>query len=139
MSIFFNSRLPQTIPSLKIGEQIKFIADVNEGKAYNEKTGIFTTKEDGYYKFAFTIGCSGTKENVAANLVVTKKTKTHDTIVASAATDISRPSDPLICSQASNSSIVWMASGDKAKVVISQKEAQKIAGDGVSTFSGYKL
>jgi hypothetical protein len=32
-----------------------------------------------------------------------------------------------------------MTPGDTAKVVINQKEAQKIAGDGVSTFSGYKL
>lgn len=121
------------LQTLKEGEVILFKADVNVGGCYDDKTGMFTAKIKGWYKFSFAVATSSTDTPAAVALQLNSVTMVH------AISDYQPKASPQSISQASNQLIVLMVSGDKAKVVGVHHNSGPIVGSGFTTFNGHLL
>ncbi|XP_045177134.1 uncharacterized protein LOC123537476 [Mercenaria mercenaria] len=130
MAMAFSSRLRQDLHSLDEGQPIKFTADLNEGKVYSNGTGTFTALLDGLYSFSFSVAHKNPGKPVSVHL------KINDVENVGATTDKAAPTQ---CSQASNHAVVKMMAGDTAQVVISNQQAEDIAANGFTSFSGFLL
>ena len=128
--------------SVNTGQHIPFKIDItNIGSAFDEKSSQFTCLRSGTYIFALTIACErGSYVEAYLEIISESRGKTYY-LLNSVCDHRERTilGERLYCgySQNGGTTIVSLQEGDV--VAVKSDKSGKLAGSGLSTFSGYLL
>ncbi|XP_062599638.1 cerebellin-2-like [Saccostrea cucullata] len=129
-TIAFHSSLSSDLENMANQQTVIFDkVTLNEGKCYNEKTGIFTAPEEGVYTFSWTTMTKGNKY-VVSEMVLDGKP------IAYNYTD---GRGGMAYTMSSNTANIKLRKGNKVWIRSHQNWGQFAHGGNWSTFSGNKL